>query len=56
VELDALPVAELRRRVRDAIRGLIDFDCWNRQMMVERAELSSIAEFADKVKHLPLGL
>jgi len=53
VELDALPVEELRRRVRNAIEGLIDFDRWNRQVHVQEVELKCIAEFAERVKALP---
>jgi hypothetical protein len=53
VELDALPVAELRTRVREAIEGLIDFAPWNRQVEVEAVELKCIADFADRVKNLP---
>jgi len=53
VELDALPVEELRRRVRTAIEDLIDFDLWNRQIAVQQVELKSIADFADRVKSLP---
>jgi hypothetical protein len=53
VELDALPVAELRQRVREAIEGQIDFDLWDRQVSVQEVELKCIADFADKVKKLP---
>jgi hypothetical protein len=53
VELDALPVDELRHRVRNAIEGLIDFESWNRQVAVQKLELKCIAEFADRVKNLP---
>jgi hypothetical protein len=53
VELDALPVEELRRRVREAIEVLIDFELWNRQVAVQAVELKCIAEFADTVKNLP---
>jgi hypothetical protein len=53
VELDALPVDELRRRLRDAIEGLIDFEAWNRQVRVQEVELKCIAEFAEGVKTLP---
>jgi hypothetical protein len=53
VELDALPVDVLRQRVRDAIADLIDFELWERQIMVQDAELKCIAEFADTVKTLP---
>ena len=45
IELDALPVAELRRRVREAIEGLIDFDLWNRQTTVQALELECIGDF-----------
>ena len=53
VELDALPVEELRRRVTEAIEGLIDFDLWNRQVAVQEVELQCIADFVDTVKNLP---
>jgi hypothetical protein len=53
VELDALPVEELRRRVTEAVKNLIDFDLWNRQVTVQTAELDCIARFADTVKNLP---
>jgi hypothetical protein len=53
VELDALPVDELRKRVREAIEGLIEWESWKRQVVVEEAELDCIAEFADTVKNLP---
>jgi hypothetical protein len=53
VELDALPVMELRERVRSAIEGLIDSELWDRQVAVQEVELQCIADFADRVKHLP---
>jgi hypothetical protein len=53
VELDALPVEELRRRVTEAIEGLIDFGLWNRQVAVQEVELQCIADFVDTVKNLP---
>jgi hypothetical protein len=53
IELDALPVEELRRRVREAIEDLIDWESWKRQVAVERVELECIARFADTVKNLP---
>jgi hypothetical protein len=53
VELDALPVEELRRRVREGIEGLIEWDSWNRQTQVQEVELKCIADLADTVKNLP---
>jgi hypothetical protein len=53
VELDALPVAELRQRVRAAVEGLIDVELWDRQVRVQEVELQCIADFADRVKNLP---
>jgi hypothetical protein len=44
VELDALPVTELRRRIQTAVEGLIDRDAWNRAIKVEAAEIKSIVE------------
>jgi len=55
VELEALPVAELKRRVENAIKGLIDFDLWNRQVMVQKVELASIADFAERMKAITSG-
>lgn len=53
VELDALPVDELRRRVHAAIEGLIDRESWNRQVCIREVELKCIAEFVERVKTLP---
>ena len=53
VELDALPVDELRRRVREAVESLIEWDSWNRQLEVQELELNCIADFADRMKNLP---
>jgi hypothetical protein len=53
VELDALPAAELRRRVEEAVTNLIDFKAWNRQVQVQEVELASIASFMDTIKNLP---
>jgi hypothetical protein len=44
VELDALPPVELRRRVRQAINGLLDDDLWHRAVLVEEAEIASIEQ------------
>jgi hypothetical protein len=53
VELEALPVAELKRRVEEAIEEQIDWELWNRQIVVQNVELRSIADFADRMKNLP---
>ena len=53
VELDALPAAELRRRIEEAVRGIVDFELWDRQLAVQQAELNCILEFAERMKHLP---
>jgi hypothetical protein len=53
VELDALPAAELRRRVKKAVTRLIDFETWNQQVMVQQVEFDSIAHFAECLKALP---
>jgi hypothetical protein len=55
VELEALPVAELKRRVEKAIEGLIDFELWNHQVMVQNVELTSIADFAERMKAITSG-
>lgn len=53
VELDALPAAELRRRVNAAVRELVDPERWQRQIAVQEVEFNSIADFAARVKSLP---
>jgi hypothetical protein len=53
VELDALPAAELRRRVEEAVTGLIDFERWNRQVAVQQVEFDCIARVAGQFKALP---
>jgi uncharacterized small protein (DUF1192 family) len=53
VELEALPVAELKRRIVAAVEGLIDFEKWNRATKVQEVELNCIAEFANRMKNLP---
>jgi len=53
VELDALPAAELRRRVEEAVTGLIDFETWNRQVAVQELEFACIGRIADTFKNLP---
>ena len=42
VELDALPPAELRRRVRKAIERVIESKSWQRADSVEKTEIASI--------------
>ncbi len=53
VELDALPAAELRDRVQNAVRRLIDFEAWDRQVQLQQVELESITRVADLMKNLP---
>jgi hypothetical protein len=53
VELDALPAAELRRRVDTAVESLVDHALWDRQVTVQQVELNCIAEFAERMKSLP---
>lgn len=50
VELDALPVVELRRRIQTAVEQHIDSDSWARAINVEKAETQSIVEFAERMK------
>ena len=50
VELDALPVGELRERIRRAVDNLIDHELWDRAIAVEKVELASIL---DSMKHWP---
>jgi hypothetical protein len=44
VELDALPPAELRQRITEAVEALIDHESWDRAIAVEKVELRSIRE------------
>jgi hypothetical protein len=53
VELDALPVAELRRRIDDRVWGLIDHSLWNRAVAVEKVEIASILEGMKSWNNLP---
>jgi hypothetical protein len=53
VELDALPVDELRRRLDGAIDELVDHEPWDRQLAVQEVELDCIREFAERLKKLP---
>jgi hypothetical protein len=52
VELDALPPAELRRRVREAIEGLLDPEAWNRALTVEKVERESIETIVTRMARL----
>jgi hypothetical protein len=52
VELDALPVVELRRRIAANVGQNIDRDSWERAIAVEKAEARSIMEFAEKIEGL----
>lgn len=49
-ELDALSPVILRRRVEDAITGLIDKEAWDRALLVEKAEIKSIQDFSERWK------
>lgn len=53
VELDALPVGELRARLREAIEGKIEKDTWDRAVAVEKVEKSSILSSMELWKNLP---
>lgn len=53
VELDALPVDELRYRIETAVQELLDLDLWERQLRIQQVEFESIARIADIVKNLP---
>ena len=55
VELDALPVDELRDRIEDAVKGLLDIEAWNHQVQIQKVEFESIARIADTIKNLPHG-
>jgi hypothetical protein len=49
VELDALPVTELRARLDEAIRGFVDLDAWRRAEAVEAVEIASIKTVCDRM-------
>ncbi len=53
VELDALPAAELRKRVEETISSLVEPERSGRQIASQEAELNCIADFADRIKALP---
>lgn len=53
VELDALPVVELRRRIHDRVWALIDQTLWNRAVAVEKVEIASILEGMNAWNNLP---
>lgn len=53
VELDALPVDELRSRIRNAVTALIDQESWQRQLRVQKVEIACIVDFVHHVKNLP---
>jgi hypothetical protein len=48
VELDALPVPELRRRIQEAVEAKMDRAAWNRAVQVEAVELRNIQETVGK--------
>lgn len=50
VELDALPPAELRKRIREAIESLLDCETWNRALAVEEAERASIESIVTRMR------
>lgn len=53
VELDALPVDELRNRIEEAVSGLLDMELWNHQVRIQQVEFESITRIADTIKNLP---
>jgi len=52
VELDALPASELRGRVASAVSQMVDRELWDRQVEIQRIELSCIADFAERMQKL----
>jgi hypothetical protein len=55
VELDALPAAELRPPVEEAVVGLVDLERWDRHVEVQEIELTCIAQFGETIRSLPQG-
>ena len=52
VEADALPPDELRRRVKEAVESLIDWETWDRERSTEAVEFDSIRQVVETVKNL----
>lgn len=52
VELDALPPTELRRRIREAIEGLIEPGAWNRAKLVEDAQRETCKRYVEVFKEM----
>ena len=53
VELDALPVEELRSRIETEVVDFLDHALWDRQIATQQIELDCISEFAERMKNLP---
>jgi hypothetical protein len=53
VELDALPVDELRDRITEGVKGSLDMEAWNHQIGIQSLEFKCIARIADTMKNLP---
>ena len=47
VEFDAVPVEELRRRVRRAVEGLLEWDTWERYVQTQQVELKVYRQFRE---------
>ncbi len=52
VELDALPPSELRRRVSEAVKGLMDMELWNQSVALQKVEQDSILEGTELMREL----
>jgi hypothetical protein len=48
VELDALPPTELRRRIDEAVMGLVNRAAWDKSMHLEKVETDSIIDVCNK--------
>ena len=62
-ELDAMDPRDLRSIVENAIRGMIDWETWNRCVRMEKAQRESMEKFRDGWKrggpapeHIQTGL
>jgi hypothetical protein len=56
VELDALPVTELRRRIREAVEDKLDRIAWDRAVAVEKIEIANIQDTVGKwMNQVPEG-
>ena len=52
VQLDALPLPELRERMVVSVKRLIDMDTWERQVAIQQVEFECITTIAQQFRGL----